>query len=823
MTDHPQNFYDLNRTKGLKIVHLNVRSLIPKIEQLKLIFAHSNIDILTVSETWLKPTINTQVVDIPGYTCRRLDRDSNRSDKTRGGGLATYIKNSLAADVKSLATHSHSDNQLEVQWLEIGRERARNLLIANVYRPPQGDVKKAMKTLDTTIKNIHTPRKELFILGDFNIDYKNTGSAKYRELLFLQKANNLKQHIKTTTRNTDKKRTLLDLVLTQAKYIKSAGTLDSFISDHQPIYIIKKKQREIWKPEKFEGRTYKNYDYAKFKEGLISRNWGEYFNNEDVEGKWQNLLNVIKEELDKLCPIKEHKISKMRPPYLTLELGDQMRERDYFYSKAKRTRDEDDWNIAKYLRNRVKSNIRVAKANYIKEQLNANENNPLKFWRTIRDVFPADKNKNKLPVKLQGPQGVIEDDKIPDYINDFFINVGTNPHSKMTNRNSNNNRNTVNPGLNFELEEVTQNTIDTLLRQINVAKSSGVDNIKARVLKDALEILSHHICILMNGSIKAQIFPQSLKEATVIPIPKKGDVSQVSNYRPISLLPMPSKVLEKVVHQQLSDHIEEENLLSEFQHGFRKNHSTAQAITELVTGINHSLDNRGKTVALFIDFRKAFDCVQFLVLINKLRKAGLGTKTIKWVESYLHNRKQRTRVNGLTSSKKTITQGVPQGSILGPLFYILYANDIAKVVHKNKVVFYADDTVIYSSGKNVKKLVAKIQKDLDNLVKWCRQNGLYINSDKTKYMIFSNKSLDASTIGKALKIDKVRIELVTTYCYLGIVLDEQMTYEAHVNKLVGRVAAKIAQMKRIRQYITEKAALLIYKNAILPIMEYGDI
>ena len=211
------------------------------------------------------------------------------------------------------------------------------------------------------------------------------------------------------------------------------------------------------------------------------------------------------------------------------------------------------------------------------------------------------------------------------------------------------------------------------------------------------------------------------------------------------------------------------------------------------------------------------------MLIDKLKTVGQGTKTVQWVESYLQSRKQKTKANGLTSTQKTVIQGVPQGSILGPLFYILYANDMEQVVHKSRVVFYADDTVLNTSGKNLKKLLAKIQKDLDNLLKWCKQNGLYINSDKTKYMIFSNKNIDASEIGKAPKIDQRKIELVMTYLNLGIILDEHLTYEAHMNKLIGRIAAKNAQLKRIRRYITEKAALLIYKKAILSIMEYGDI
>ena len=652
-------------------------------------------------------------------------------------------------------------------------------------------MKEALKTLNSGISDLHTNKKELYIMGDLNIDYSNSASLAYKQLILFQKTNNLEQYIKTTTRNTSKSKTLLDLVLSDAKYIKEAGTLDSFISDHQPIYIIKKKLRNTWAKNEFTGRTYKNYDQPKMKENLLQINWAEYYTNKNVDEKWHFLINAIEQEVDRSCPIMKHKIKKVRPQYLTQNIENQMKDRDYFYKKAKQTGDEDDWNIAKHLRNRVKINLRTAKAEYIKTQLNVNQDNAAKFWRVIKEVFPTTQKNPKIQTKLQGPQGEISPNDIPDYVNDFFINVGTNLVSdNKVKRTKKENPREISAGSQLVLEGVTHERILTLLKQINTNKSSGVQDLRASVLRDALQILSSQVCSLVNDSIQTKVFPQKLKEATVVPIPKTGNPKQVNNYRPISLLPMPSKLIEKVVHEQIEDFMEEEGQLSDFQHGFRKMHSTTHAITDLLTNTHKSLDNQEKTVALFIDFKKAFDCVQFPILLEKLTQAGISTDSLQWIKSYLRNRKQRTRINGQLSTLKTVKQGVPQGSILGPLFYILYANDIEKSIFKSRVVFYADDTVIYASAKNVTKAIARVQKDLNNLLKWCIKNGLHINPQKTKYMIFSNQKVETEQIKKPLRVRGEPIERVTTYCYLGVHLDEHLTYETHTRRTINKVTAK---------------------------------
>ena len=281
--------------------------------------------------------------------------------------------------------------------------------------------------------------------------------------------------------------------------------------------------------------------------------------------------------------------------------------------------------------------------------------------------------------------------------------------------------------------------------------------------------------------------------------------------------------LVKVVHRQTELFLEEGDYLSNHQFGFRKKRSTMHAITELTDHINKKLNMKEKTVALFIDFKKAFDCVQYSVLLQKLKNMGFSQQTVQWMNDYLTDRKQKTYANGTTSDLNTITQGVPQGSILGPLLYILYANDIEQNILKSKVTFYADDTVIYASHKKPKIAMKKVQKDLNRLQKWCDKNGLFINPKKTKFMIVSNRKFDFKNTKHVLNMNSEELQRVPTYTYLGITLDEHLSYEAHTKSIISKVSGKVLQLRKIRSVISSKAALLIYKNMILPILEYGDI
>ena len=405
----------------------------------------------------------------------------------------------------------------------------------------------------------------------------------------------------------------------------------------------------------------------------------------------------------------------------------------------------------------------------------------------------------------------MKDQDVPDFINDFFLNIG----QKIAERNSNAGsvrtlyRQQVPSHTHadmFEIQEVKEVDVFREIKNIDIKKSSGLSGINSRILKEAFKVLTPELTVIFNRSIQSASLPNSWKSATVIPIPKTGDLCEVENYRPISLLPLPGKLLEKVIHAQLETGLENSGFFTEYQHGFRKNRSTIHAILQLINHINHKMDKGILTAAIFIDFRKAFDCAHHETLLRKLHQACLGPQTISWIKYYLHNRQQHVVANNLESSHLEIKQGVPQGSTLGPLLYILYANDIP--VNMNyQVSLYADDTGIFHSSKNAAKTEKSLQEDMDNLKHWCHENKITINTGKTKLMVVGRQKSREKLGNIHINYEGNPIEEVTNYTYLRVKLDRTLKYDQHAQAIIQRVSNKLRHLKRIRRFITSTAAL----------------
>ena len=641
------------------------------------------------------------------------------------------------------------------------------------------------------------------------------------------------QYINSTTRNNDKTNSLLDLAITNSKFIQQAGTLELFISDHQPIFLVHKKGRDTRQSSKFSGRSYRNFKSEIFKNALRDLDWGELFRLDDPEDAWEFILANITSVLDIICPIRSFHIKNYRPEWMTKELIEQVKDRDYFYKKAKSQGDHDAWNIAKYLRNVTNTNIRQAKRDFILNELKVHDNDPKKFWKVIHKVVPSNKSSLTQDILLKDEGNRIKREEVAQFINNYFINVGN--FKVQDAPMANNDVPTANNDIRAPLlvgedepelcgiNEVLEKEVFDIVKNINVSKSSGLEDVSSFIIKEAFKILIPEVTYMYNLSIRTSKFPTAWKQALVVPIPKSGNLTMVKNYRPISLLPLPGKILEKLIHHQLLTYLETDGLLTNRQHGFRKNHSTIHSVAQLTDYISKKQDVRMPTLAAYVDFRKAFDCVQHPILLNKLAELGVGNVMLKWVKSYLDNRKQRVFANNTYSQFQTITQGVPQGSVLGPLFYIIYANDLPKIVKNCEIALYADDTVLFTANRDFQRSVSYLQEDMNLLNMWCLDNGIMANTDKTKVMIFGNPTVLTKLPQFDITMNSVSLQVVSAYKYLGITLDSQLSFNQHVGKIISSVSAKLKQFQRTRSFLNTKAALMVYKNMLLPMLEYGDV
>ena len=817
----------LNNKKGFKIAHLNIRSLVKKMDQLRIMLQDSNIDVFTLSETWLEKSLCSNLFKIWGYETIRQDRAYSMGlskKKKRGGGLITYVHQKHSGSWETLTECNTSTKDLEANWVLLQRAHCKDAVICNLYRPPSGCLQKAIDYLCSKLESISLDKTEVFLIGDLNVNFKNKLSADYKKLDFFIRSNGLTQLISNTTRNTDKSKSLIDVILTNAKYIDETGVLDHYLSDHLPIFMVKKKRRDSRPTVEFEGRSYRNYNSEMLHDLLVQCEWDDFYDARDPNNAWDLMVQKFMPIIDKMCPKRKFVIKNYRPEWVTHELLELIKDRDHFYKRARVEGDEDSWNIARYLRNLTNSGIRRARREYVLEELEQNDSDYKKFWKSIRSVIPNNKGSSPRDILLKNDGERVDKGDVAHFINDYFINVGNCNLQEEGNQGVlSESGNLLDPPPPWSFEKFKETEVYKVVKGINVTKSSGMEDLSSYMLKEIFLKLIPEITHLFNLSIRSGCFPDAWKDALVIPIPKEGNSTKVQNYRPISLLPLPGKLLEKLIHSQLSKYLEDAELLVSTQHGFRKGHSTIHSVAQLVNFINTKMDQGFPTLATYIDFKKAFDCVQHPILLAKIREFNISQEVLAWVESYLSERRQRVLANNIYSSFQTIRQGVPQGSVLGPLLYIMYANDVVKRFKNCSVAQYADDTVLYVSDANFCKAVDKMQKDLSALERWCIINGIRANTGKTKVMLFGNAQKMKSIPDFEVKLNDIPLQQVTSYKYLGVTLDNRLKFDKHVRKTLSSVAGKLKLFRRMRSFLNDKAALLVYKNMLLPIIEYGDI
>ena len=337
---------------------------------------------------------------------------------------------------------------------------------------------------------------------------------------------------------------------------------------------------------------------------------------------------------------------------------------------------------------------------------------------------------------------------------------------------------------------------------------------------------------MINQSLCTGIFPDRLKIAKVIPLYKKDDPRIIDNYRPISLLPVLSKVFERAAFNQLYDYMQRNKLLYAYQYGFRKLHSTELASVELVDRIRHDIDNGKIPLSVFLDLSKAFDTLDHSILLQKLKFYGVSGTSLQWFTSYLINRRQLVDIDGTYSTVTNITTGVPQGSILGPLLFIIYMNDIHEASKNFHAILYADDTSLYSSlgsfnvnlnGKNYDKstLSIKINNELSNIQQWLNINKLSLNVNKTKYMIFHNYQRDINSYTPDVRINNQPIERVTEFNFLGLTIDEHLNWKAHILKISNKIAKSIGIINRLKRYLPLSILRTLYNALVLPYFQFS--
>ena len=378
----------------------------------------------------------------------------------------------------------------------------------------------------------------------------------------------------------------------------------------------------------------------------------------------------------------------------------------------------------------------------------------------------------------------------------------------------------------FSFKFVTVDTMTKVIKSLPINKSSGVYNLSTRLLRDGFLVMIVEITYLINECLRLSIMPTQWKVGIITPLPKGTTSSNPGDWRPVSVLPFPSKIIEKVVNHQLVYHFECNNYLLKNQHGFRKGLSTSTAIFEYVQFLYDSYDKARSSSSVFIDYSRAFDTIDHDILCKELKLYGLDKNSLEWFRNYLNDRTQMVKVNNYLSSTKHVSMGVPQGSILGPFLFILYVNDLiaeAQNVDAN-MLLYADDTILYASSNSVINAMRETQMLFNKLNVWCSLNRLSLNIKKTKHMYIQSNKDDYlnHNVNSKICLNGESLEDVHKYSYLGVVVDDHLSFNDFIDQKYNKVNMRLFQLKRLRPYITHDIACRIYKQTILPLLDYAD-
>ena len=470
----------------------------------------------------------------------------------------------------------------------------------------------------------------------------------------------------------------------------------------------------------------------------------------------------------------------------------------------------------------IRRSIMLAKRQYYHTAFNTHSNNLKKTWKTINDVLNRNNKKHNLPISFKSKNGALitSEKEIANSFNDYFINI-CNDTNKSENKSDSYSTYLKNkPNSNLSFSEVTIHTVLSIIDSLKPKTSSGMDEISNKTLKVLKNEIAAPLTVIINQMLYTGIFPDALKVSKVIPLYKKDDKQLFSNYRPISLLPSISKIFEKVILIQLTEYLNNNNILHKNQYGFRKHHSTELASLHLVDKIYYKMDANEIPVNVDIDLSKAFDSLDHNILLSKLKFYGVTGVSLDLMSSYLSNRRQCTQFNTTVSDFLDIKQGVPQGSILGPLLFSIYINDLPSSSNLFEFLMYADDTTLFCS---IDKLATNninnvINEHLDKVNVWMNSNKLVLNSKKTKYMLFHKHNKTVPNL--KLSINDRTIDQVTRFNFLGLHLNSQLTWHTHIEEISKKISSVTGIIYKMQNILPSKILLSLYNTLILPHINY---
>ena len=783
----------------LSFLSLNIRSLRNKLSLLE-IFLNSLknddkiVGVVSLSETFLCKE-NESFYNINGYTSYHFSRDQRC-----GGGVSFLVREDLEVDSKIEKISCR-----EVQFLIIRLVRF-NMKLCGVYRPPTSNRSNLREFLDT-FDEVLERNRNMISMGDFNINLLTPDSQELRDIVSSNNYATLNEiKLDSFTRRDVRSLSIIDHVHSDIANEMTMQISESGLSDHRFILLLIKNVGNDLQTKKKP--TKKFTDYSKISQVLLSETQSINFN--DFHSFHDYLSNLIQTHT-----VTKSFFFKSKKPWFDKDLMNLCKQKRKF-DKLRYSFPNNSNFSSNYieLKKKFLKEVTKKKRKYFDTQYEKNSQNSREFWKITKEVL-----QNKYCLKTQklislSENGmIIENEQVADKFNDFFVNIGS---SNLTSHNLNfefKSRPTI---INYleKFEATTIDEVNAIISSLESNKAIGLDGISASFLKTNSKYLSRFITNFVNDSFLTGNFPDSLKFARVLPLFKCDDPKEINNYRPISVLPAISKIFEKLIKVRLMSFLATNKIIHKNQYGFLDKSNTTSATSSFINDVVKNLNEKKKTACIFIDIKKAFDCLNHSLLILKLRAIGIKGKALKVLEKYLENRKQVVVVNEHTSREKAVNSGAAQGSVLGPLLFLIYINDVLNLNINSVGRLFADDAAFVVQAETYEKLYDKMSNDLSKLNSFFESIHLEMSIKKTKFMIFRFRKNLNDNIFTQIHFDGKSIDIVDTFKYLGLTVDSTLSWKAHVDAIASKIAPIIGVFKRIRYLVDKKVLMQLYYSYV---------
>ena len=792
-------------TNNLRIVTINCQSIKNKLPDLKECVSYAKPDVIIGCETWLDPTVSNSEILPQGYNTQVIRKDRN----TNGGGVLIAAKDQIQLN------ELKSDAECEIKWAELQTTKG-NVILGSFYRPPGSDIEK-LNQLEKSVNDIASKSKGKMIIlsGDFNLPHINWESYDFvsgnhekehhEKLLDICSGHNLEQMQLKPSRGEN----ILDLVFTNRPSLINSVSLLLPIADHETICTDTDIKPKYTRQKRRTIYLYHKANWIDIKATMKKACTDIVESVKDVEGKWNDFKSAINQILDTKIP---NKLSpKLRQlPWLSKSDKKKISRKHKLYQKAKSSNSEEDRDKFKKHKKATQKAVRAAHWRFVNSILDESlkDGNSKPFWKYIKS-----KRVDNIGVSALKENGMLFDDSkskseilLRQFSSVFTQEDTTEPLPDIKDKSY--------PSINNITVEVKG--VLKLLQNINVNKAAGPDGIPNKLLKACAEEVAPALTNIFQISLDTGKLPEDWKMANVTPLFKKGEKCIPQNYRPVSLTSVSCKFLEHIVCKHVLNHLEQFKILTDLQHGFRSGHSCESQLIITLNDLFEAYNAKEQVDLVIIDFSKAFDTVPHRKLLHKLKNYGIDGQINKWIEQFLVNRKQKVVVDGEFSSLGDVLSGVPQGTVLGPLLFLLHINDLPSHVI-SQIRLFADDCLLYRKIRSEEDQLL-IQKDLESLEKWAQSWGMKFNATKC-YVMSIHRSKKPLT--KFYQLNGHILQKVSENPYLGLIIRDDLQWSSHIAKTCSKANSTLGFIRRNLRNVNSSFKQTAYISLVRSVLEYS--